>query len=74
MPRGGWRGIGEILITGRVFVESIPIGANTELVSVMGRSSMNNTIVARAVAGRKDSRVAPLLHPTQRDRDRLLPR
>jgi hypothetical protein len=67
MLRGGLRGIREILSTISNFSKRIPIGADTEKVSVMTRIFMNNTIVARAEGGRKDSRVAPLLQPNQRD-------
>jgi hypothetical protein len=39
---------------------------NTERVSVIVKNSLNNTIAARAVGGRKDSNAAPLLQPTPR--------
>jgi hypothetical protein len=48
-------GINAILITGRILNKSIPIGANTELVSIMTRISIISTIVARAAAGIKAS-------------------
>jgi hypothetical protein len=72
MLRGGTLGIREILITGRLFSEPIPIGANTVPVSVMRRISMRSTIVTRVEGGRKDSRVAPLLQPRQRDGSQAL--
>src|SRR5208337_4633563 len=72
MLRGGLRGIREILSTISNFSKRIPIGADTEKVSVMTRIFMNNTIVARVEGGRKDSRVALLLQPNQRDRDQAL--
>src|SRR4030042_1346266 len=71
MLRGGIHGINEILITGSIFSKRIPIGADTDKLSVMTRNFLNNTIVT-VEGGRKDSRVAPLLQPTQRDRNQLL--
>jgi len=63
MVRDGLRGMRGGLNTGRVFSGSILIGVNTGIPSIMVRNFMNNTIVARAVGGRKDSNAAPLLHP-----------
>jgi hypothetical protein len=72
MLRCGLRGIREILSTGRIFSTRIPIGKDTDKVSVITRVFMNNTIVARVEGGRKDSRVAPLLQPRVKDRDLVL--
>jgi hypothetical protein len=60
MGRSGIRGISETLITGKISGDSIPIGPDTEKVSVMTRVSMKCTIVARGLGGRKDSVVPPL--------------
>ncbi len=75
MSRSGIRGISETLITGRIFSRRIPIGADTEKVSVMTRVSMKCTIVARGLGGRKDSVVPPLKNdPSQGDQDLVPPR
>jgi len=49
------RGINTILITGKIFSDSIPIGADTEPVSIMTRNFMSSTIVARVAVGIKAS-------------------
>jgi hypothetical protein len=67
MLRDGWRGIRDSLNTGRVFIGSILIGVNTGRVSVMVRNFLSNTIMARAVGGRKDSKATPLLNPAPKD-------
>jgi hypothetical protein len=75
MSRSGKRGISETLITGRISSDSIPIGPDTEKVSVMTRGSMKCTIVARGLGGRKDSVVSPLENKSsQADEDRVPPR
>jgi len=61
MNRGGISGIREILITGKIFSDSIPIGANTKLVSVMTRIFITGTIAARVQVGIKDSMASVLL-------------
>ena len=55
MSRGGMRGIRDILITGQIFSDSIPIGADTKLVSIMTRIFIINTIAAKGEVGIKDS-------------------
>jgi len=45
----------ESRITGKIFSDSIPIGANTRLVSVMTRIFITGTIAARVPVGIKDS-------------------
>ena len=52
---------GTILITGRIFSDSIPIGADTMLVSIMTRIFIISTIVARGEVGIKDSMASALL-------------
>ena len=42
-------------ITGKIFSDSIPIGANTRLVSIMTRIFITGTIAARVQVGIKDS-------------------
>src|SRR5208337_2832965 len=64
MLRDGWHGIRDSLNTGRVFIGSILIGVNTDRVSVIVRNFLSNTIMARALGGRKDSKAATLLHRT----------
>ncbi len=59
------------LNTGRVFSGSILIGVNTGIPSIMVRNFMNNTIVARALGGRKDSNAAPLLHPVPKGANKV---
>jgi hypothetical protein len=49
------RGINTILITGKIFSDSIPIGADTEPVSIMTRIFIIGTIVARVAVGIKAS-------------------
>jgi hypothetical protein len=49
------RGINTILITGKIFSDSIPIGADTEPVSIMTRIFIISTIVARVAVGIKAS-------------------
>ena len=56
MSRGGMRGISEILITGMIFSDSILIGADTNLASIMARIFIINTIGARGQVGIKDSK------------------
>ena len=63
MNRGGISGIREILITGKIFSDSIPIGADTKLVSVMTRIFITATIAARVQVGIKDSMASVLLGP-----------
>jgi hypothetical protein len=63
MNRGGISGIREILITGKIFSDSIPIGANTKLVSVMTRIFITGTIAGRVQGGIKDSMASALLEP-----------
>ena len=55
MNRGGISGIRDSLITGKVFSNSIPIGADTKLVSIMTRIFISGTIAARVLVGIKDS-------------------
>src|SRR5208337_3183611 len=71
MLRDGWRGIRDSLNTGRVFIGSILIGVNTDRVSIMVRSFLSNTIMAKAAGGRKDSNAAPLLHPTLKEANQV---
>ena len=63
MLRDGWRGTRDSLNTWRVFNGSILIGADTVRVNVIARNFMSNTMAAKAVGGRKDSKATPLLHP-----------
>jgi hypothetical protein len=49
------RGIRDIRITGIIFSDSILIGADTELVSIMTRIFIISTIVARVAVGNKAS-------------------
>ncbi len=60
MNRGGISGIRDILITGKTFSDSIPIGADTKLVSVMTRIFITGTIAARVQVGIKDSMASVL--------------
>jgi hypothetical protein len=55
MLPGGIPGTNTILITGRIFLKGIPIGADTNIVSVMARIFIISTIVARVKVGIKDS-------------------
>ena len=55
MSRGGIRGIRDILNTGIILSDSILIGADTKLASIMARIFIINTIVARVEVGIKDS-------------------
>ncbi len=73
-------GIKASLSTGIIFVEIIPIGSDTEMVTVMTRNFIINTIVTRAEVGIKDSMaVLPLMDgarikvavPTMMDETRL---
>jgi hypothetical protein len=66
MHQGGIRGINKILITGKIFSASIPIGKDTTLVSVMTRIFIISTIVARVKDGIKDSMVLVLPPPLDR--------
>ena len=66
------RGINNIRNTGRLFLKSIPIGAITVMVSVMTRIFITGIIVARAKAGREDTKVAPLKDLDPRARDPVL--
>src|SRR5208282_3783760 len=72
MLRDGWRGIRDSLNTGRVFSGSILIGMDTGRASVTVSNFLNNTIVARAAGGRKDSRATPLLHPAPKYANQVL--
>jgi hypothetical protein len=49
------RGIRDIRITGIIFSDTIPIGADTTLVSIMTRIFIISTIVARVAVGSKAS-------------------
>jgi hypothetical protein len=82
MRRGGIRGISDILNIGIILSDSILITADTTLVSIMTRTFIIGTIVARGKDGREDSMVAPpkdpnlgardparLVEPRMRDRD-----
>ena len=60
MRRSGIPGINAILITGRVLNSSIPIGAAIASVSVMIKSFIISTIMARGEVGIKDSRAGVL--------------
>ena len=71
MLRDGWPGIRGSLNTGRVFNGSILIGANTVRVNVIARNFMSNTMVPKAVGGRKDSKATPLLHPAPKHINQL---
>jgi len=55
MNRGGISGIRDSRITGKIFSDSIPIGADTKLVSIMTRIFITGTIAARVLVGIKDS-------------------
>jgi hypothetical protein len=57
------RGINEIHITGRILLNGIPIGADTELVSIMTRIFIISTIVARVAVGIKASKGLVLPEP-----------
>ena len=57
------RGTDKILITGRILIKSIPIGADITLVSIMTRIFIINTIVARGKGGIKASMASVLLEP-----------
>ena len=67
MGRCGIRGISATLITGKISSDSIPIGPDTEKVSIMIRDSMKCTIVARGLGGRKASVVPPLKNTSARE-------
>ena len=67
MRQGGIRGINKILITGKIFSDSIPIGKDTTPVSVMTRIFIISTIVARVKDGIKDSVVLAARHHKTRD-------
>jgi len=60
------RGINTILITGKILSDSIPIGADTELVSIMTRIFIISTIVARVEVGIKASMAFVLPEPLVR--------
>jgi hypothetical protein len=57
------RGINTILITGKILSDSIPIGADTEPVSIMTRIFIISTIVARVAVGIKASKGLVLPEP-----------
>ena len=57
MPLNGMHGIEHILFTCKIFLEGIPIGAGTELVTIMTRLFIIGTIMAWAKVGIKDSLV-----------------
>ena len=57
------RGTDTILITGRILIKSIPIGADITLVSIMTRIFIMPTIVARGKVGSKDSMASVLPGP-----------
>lgn len=61
MGRGGIRGIRDILITGQIFSDNIPIGADTTLVSIMTGIFIIGTIVARGEVGIKDFMAVALM-------------
>jgi hypothetical protein len=65
MVRCGIRGINKILITGRVLLNGIPIGAPTNIVSAITGIFTISTIVARVEVGIKDSMV--FVHPQPLD-------
>ena len=67
MVPDGWGGIRGSLNTGRVFSGGILIGVHTARASIIISNFLNNTIRARALGGRKDSKAAPLLHPVPKD-------
>ncbi len=71
MLRDGWRGIRDSLNTGKVFSGSILIGVNTGRVSVIVRSFLSNTMLARAVGGRKDLKATRLLHPDPKNANQV---
>jgi hypothetical protein len=58
------RGIRDIRITGIIFSDSILIGADTMLVSIMTRIFIIGTIMARGQVGIRDSMAFVLLGPT----------
>jgi len=63
MSRGGIRGIRDIVNTGIILSDSILIGADTKLASIMARIFIINTIVARVEVGIKDSMASVLPEP-----------
>ena len=63
MNRGGISGIRDIRITGKVFSDSIPIGADTRLASITTRIFITGTIAARVQVGIKDSTASVLPGP-----------
>src|SRR5208337_2684810 len=71
MLRDGWHGIRDSLNTGRIFSGSILIGVNTDRANVIARNFMSNTMLAKAVGGRKVSKAAPLLHPAPKDANQV---
>jgi hypothetical protein len=60
MRRSGMRGIRAIRITGGILNKSIPIGADTALVSAMTRIFIIRTIVAREEVGIRESMASVL--------------
>ena len=62
-------GTRDILNIGKILSDSILIGVDTNLASIMTRIFITGTIVVRAVGGRKDSMVASSKDPNLRDRD-----
>jgi len=62
MLPGGPRGTGDIPITGRISIETTPIGAIIDMAIVMTSGSMRNTIMAMARGGIKDSVTAARRH------------
>jgi len=55
MDRNGISGINDILITGRISHDSIPIGPDTDRVGIMTRIFIIGTIAARVKVGIEDS-------------------
>jgi hypothetical protein len=53
MRPGGIRGTRDTLVTGRVFIDSIPTGSTTGLVAVITKFFITSTIAARAPVGTK---------------------
>jgi hypothetical protein len=72
MLQGGIRGINKILITGRVLLNAIPIGAPTNIVGVITRIFIISTIVVMVKVGIEASVVSVL--PEPQSRRSVLPR
>jgi hypothetical protein len=61
MGRGGIPGIMDILITGKIFSDSILTGTDTKLVTIMTGIFIIGTIMARGEVGIKDSMAVALV-------------